>query len=165
MYLDVEAIFSWKSRNSECSKSSKVVSMGWKCAKNGFEIIQKHLEIMFDNKVIIFDHSDHPAVKVEWSELVQVARMVVWFIKKQIIHHITILTTWMGSLQSTFTVTSSKWSNMMTLLWNMISKCFWIISNPFLAHSQHIETTFEDLLHSEFRDFHENIASSSKYNY
>ena len=44
MYLDVEAIFSCKSPNSECSKSSKVVSMGWKCAKNGFEMIQKHLE-------------------------------------------------------------------------------------------------------------------------
>ena len=57
--------------------------MGWKCAKNGFEMIQKHLEIMFDDKVIIFDHSDHVTVKVDWSEPVQVVRMVIWFINAE----------------------------------------------------------------------------------
>ena len=31
-------------------------------------MIQKQLEIMFDKKVIIFDHSDHVTVKVDWSE-------------------------------------------------------------------------------------------------
>ena len=41
-------------------------------------MIQKHLEIMFDDKVIIFDHSDHVTVKVDWSEPVQVVRMVIW---------------------------------------------------------------------------------------
>ena len=43
--------------------------------QNGFEMIQKHLEIMFDNKVIIFDHFDDVTVKVDWSEPIQVIRM------------------------------------------------------------------------------------------
>ena len=164
MYLDVEAIFSWKSRNSECNKSSKVVFLGWKCAKNGFEMIQKHFEIMFDKKIIIFDHSDNVTVKVDWSEPVQVVRMVILSIENQIIHYITILTTWTGSPRSTFAVTWSEWSHMITVLSNITCRCFWIILNRFFEDVMIIETIFLSWLYSEFWDFHEIIASTSKYN-
>ena len=164
LYLDVEAIFSWKSLNSEYNQTSKIVSMGWKSSKKWFQMIQKHLQVMFDSSVIICDHSDHVTAKVDRDEPVQVVRMVIWCIIHFSIDHIRILTTWTGSLQSTFAFTLLEWSNMITVLLKMNCRCFWIILNRFFEDFQPIETIFEGWMYSEFRDFHENVASTSKYN-
>ena len=51
--------------------------MSSKFSKNGFKMIQKHLQVMFDSTVIICDHSDHVTAKVDRDETVQVVRMVV----------------------------------------------------------------------------------------
>ena len=164
MYFDVEATFSWKSRNSECIQPSKIVSMGWKSSKNRFKMIQKHLQFILNSTAIIFDHFNNVKAKVDWDEPVQVVRMVIWCIIYFSMDHITILTTWTGSPRSTFAVTWSEWSHMITELSNITCRCFWIIWNHFFEDFQPIEMIFEDLLYSEFRDFHENIASTSKYN-
>ena len=55
-----------------------MVTMDKKSMKNQFKIIQKLLGNIFDNKDIIFHHSDHLKAKVEWSVPVHVIRMVIW---------------------------------------------------------------------------------------
>ena len=160
----MEATFSWKSRNSEFIQPSKIVSMGRKSSKNRFKMIRKHLQFIFNSTVIIFDHSNNVKAKVDWGEPVQVVRMVIWCIIYFSMDHITILTTWTGSPQSTFAFTLLEWSNMITVLLKMNCRCFWIILNRFFEDFQPIETIFEGWMYSEFRDFHENVASTSKYN-
>ena len=163
----MEATFSWKSRNSEYIQPSKIVSMGWKSSKNRFKMIQKHLQFIFNSTVIIFDHSNNVKAKVDWGEPVQVVRMVIWCIihfSMDHNHHITILMTWTGSSRSTFAVTWSEWPHMIIVLSNITCRCFWIILNQFFEDFHLIETIFGVWLYSEFRDFHENIASTSKYN-
>ena len=49
-----------------------MVTMDKKSMKNQFKIIQKLLGNIFDNKDIIFHHSDHLKAKVEWDVPVQV---------------------------------------------------------------------------------------------
>ena len=160
----MEAIFSWKSQNSEYNQFSKIVSVGWKFSKNWFKMVQKHLKVAFDSTVIMCDHSDHVTAKVDRGEPVQVVRMVIWCIISFSMDHITILTTWTGSPRSTFAVTWSEWSHMITVLSIITCRCLWVILNQFFEDFQPIETVFELWLYSEFRDFHENIASTSKYN-
>ena len=48
-----------------------------KSMKNQFRIIQKLLGNIFDNRDIIFHHSDHLKAKVEWGVPVKVIRMVI----------------------------------------------------------------------------------------
>ena len=73
----MEAKFSSKSRKSEHTKSSKIVSTDRKSVKTLFRIIQNVLEFTFDSEDIIFHHSDHLKAKVERDELIQVIRMVI----------------------------------------------------------------------------------------
>ena len=160
----MEAINPWKSRNPEYNQTWKIVSVGWKSSKNGFKIIQMHLQVIFDSKVIICDHSNHVKAKVDRDEPVQVVRMVQWCIIYFYMDRITILTTWMGSPRSTFAVRRSKWSHMITALSNITYRCFWITQNAFFEDFQPTQTIFKVVLYSESRDFHENIASTSKYN-
>ena len=54
--------------------------MDKKSMKNQFKIIQKLLGNIFDNKDIIFHHSDHLKAKVEWGVPVHVIRMVTYLI-------------------------------------------------------------------------------------
>ena len=67
-----------KSRKSEDNPPSKMVTMDEKSMKNQFKIIQKLLGNIFDNRDIIFHHSDHLKAKVERGVPVQVIRMVIW---------------------------------------------------------------------------------------
>ena len=149
---------------SEYHQFSKIVSMSWNSSKNLFKMIQKHLKVVFDSTDIICDHSDHVTAKVDRGEPVQVVRMVIQCIMSFSMDHITILMTWTGSSRSTFAVTWSEWSHMITVMSNMTCKCFWMISNEYLEDFQPTETIFQVLLYSEFRDFHGFIASTSKYN-
>ena len=160
----MEAINPWKSRNPAYIQTWKIVSVGWKSSKNGFKIIQMHLQVIFDSKVIICDHSNHVKAKVDRDEPVQAVRMAIWCIIYFSMDRITILTTWTGSPQSIFAFTLLEWSNMITVLLKMNCRCFWIILNRFFEDFQPIETIFEGWMYSEFRDFHENVASTSKYN-
>ena len=54
-----------KSRKSEDNPPSKMVTMDKKSMKNQFKIIQKLLGNIFDNKDILFYHSDHLKAKAE----------------------------------------------------------------------------------------------------
>ena len=57
-----------------------MVTMDKKSMKNQFKIIQKLLGNIFDNRDIIFHHSDHLKAKVEWCVPVQVIRMIKFLI-------------------------------------------------------------------------------------
>ena len=57
-----------------------MVTMDKKSMKNQFRIIQKLLGNIFDNRDIIFHHSDHLKAKVEWGVPVHVIRMVKFLI-------------------------------------------------------------------------------------
>ena len=69
-----------KSQKWEDSPPSKMVTMDKNIHENQSRIIQKLLGNIFDNRDIIFHHSDHLKVKVEWGVPVQVIRMIKFLI-------------------------------------------------------------------------------------
>ena len=73
----MEAKFSSIFRKSEYHNPSQVASMDRKSPQNLFQMSQKLFKDTFDSTVSIFDHSDHVKAKVDWSEPVQVIRMVM----------------------------------------------------------------------------------------